>query len=478
MSGFPIEAVPFPYLADVLQDSRTEDAICILKAVTQLTFHTQHFKILEKIQPRLPHLNSLKSRLKQTYSLCDSAIPPHVSSLLGIKKIFEFVYEHADRVDEPPDTLRHVDIYNEMTVTEEWLVQCVLHPGVETDEEFRSDWSEYILLHLLRNNVDLAETYYAKRVGRAYVEGASMGLHRALQPYLCRETYDIYGVYYILIEYMRLAATAAKVWELVWRGYGIIRGTTVGIEGDILEILAEIERYYAKRLCDEEDSLPLYIRQHRAHMNISGEFLVLVNWVFPSTIAPAGSTICEDEFATAYRRWIIDAATSPDVDPDGRVAELVRTSGMAPSPAGSYSLSAFNPPRSIIDDHSLEDGELEDGGLNDSELEDNELEDIELEDGELEDVQLLPCGKRNKVDDYTDQIVFPPSGMVCTICYEEFGSDVDESSRRQLAACKHSFHWVCLDGWINSSHFGELGCPNCRQPICDARPRRPKVSRT
>jgi hypothetical protein len=92
MSGFPIEAVPFTYLADVLQDSRTEDAICIFKAVTQLTFHTRHFKILEKIQPRLPHLNGLKSRLKQTYSLYDSAIPPHVSSLLYIEKIFEFVY--------------------------------------------------------------------------------------------------------------------------------------------------------------------------------------------------------------------------------------------------------------------------------------------------------------------------------------------------------------------------------------------------
>jgi hypothetical protein len=204
-------------------------------------------------------------------------------------------------VDEPPDTLRYMNIYNEMTVTEQWLVQCVLHLEVDTDEEFKSDWSEYILLHLLRNNVDLAEVYYEKRVGRAYVDGSSIEL----------------------------------------------------------------------------------------------------------------PTIREYEFATAFERCIIDAATSPDVDPDGRVAEMIRTSGMAPSPAGSYSSSAFNPPRSIIDDHSLEDNELED-----NELEDNELEDNELEDGELEDVQLLPCGRRTKVDDYTDQIVFPPSGMVCTVCYE------------------------------------------------------------
>jgi hypothetical protein len=298
-----------------------------------------------------------------------------------------------------------------------------------------------------------------------------MGLHRALRPYVFGETYDAHGVYHVLVEFMRLAATAAKVWEFVWRRYGIMRDETIDIEGHIAEVLAVIERYYAKLICDAQNTLPLYVRQHLARMNISGEFLVLLNWVFPNTIAPAGSTIREDEFATAYQRWIIDAAISPDADPDGRVAEMIRTSGMAAGPAGSYSSSTFNAPISIIDYHSLKNGESGDG-----ESGDGESEDGEPEDGELVDVQPVPYGERNKVEDYTDQVMCPPSGMVCTVCYEEFGSDVDELSCRQLIACKHSFHWECLDGWINSSHAEKVGCPNCRQPICDARPRRPKVS--
>jgi hypothetical protein len=181
MSGLPAEAIPFPYLAGVVRDSSMEDAINMFKAVTQLTFHTRHFKMLEKIEPRLPYLDRLKSRLKQSYSMSESAIPLSGVSLLDSEQIFEFVYEHADRVDESPDTLRNVDIIKRMTLTEQWLVHCVLHPEIERDDWFESRWSEYIQSCLLRDTVDSAESYYAKRMDRANVEGASTGLHHALQ---------------------------------------------------------------------------------------------------------------------------------------------------------------------------------------------------------------------------------------------------------------------------------------------------------
>jgi hypothetical protein len=449
MSGLPAEAIPFPYLAGVVRDSSMEDAINMFKAVTQLTFHTRHFKMLEKVEPRFPYLDRLKSRLKQSYSMSESAIPLRGVSLLDSEQIFEFVYEHADRVDESPDTLRNVDIIKRMTLTEQWLVHCVLHPEIEKDDWFESRWSEYIQSCFLRDTVDSAESYYAKRMDRADVEGASTGLHHALQTYVTRWNYDAHGVYHMLIEYMSLGATAAKVWELLWRGDGIMRGTPVDVKGHIAEALASIEEYYARRIGDEGDTLPFYVRQHFAHMNISGEFLVLLNWVFPSAIAPAGSTIREDEFAAAYQRWIIDAATAPEVDPDGRVAEMIRTAGMAP---GSYPLPTFNTPMSIIQYESSADDELEGG--------------------ELMDMELVPYGERNKTEDFTNQVACPPSGSVCAVCREEFESDVDESPCRQLVACKHIFHLECLDGWINASHFEEVRCPNCRQAIYDAQPRR------
>ena len=56
------------------------------------------------------------------------------------------------------------------------------------------------------------------------------------------------------------------------------------------------------------------MREELAQHNFSGEFLFLLNHVFPTAIAPSGSTICEGMFGQEMHQYIVGAATAPSVD--------------------------------------------------------------------------------------------------------------------------------------------------------------------
>jgi hypothetical protein len=101
------------------------------------------------------------------------------------------------------------------------------------------------------------------------------------------------------------------------------------------------------------------------------------------------------------------------------------------------------------------------------------IEELEL----MVDVQIVPYGRRNEVRDFAEQVLRPENDCMCTICQEEFGTDVDEGSCQRLNACGHQFHWNCLDEYVNAAHLDKVGCPNCRSTICDARRRRPKCGK-
>jgi hypothetical protein len=455
MSTLPIQfeptmvAIPFPYLANVIRHSTTEQAIDIFKAVTQLASHTRHFKTVEEFLSAA-HKEVIKRRLKQKYSVWETATPPPVLSLLDAEKVFEFVYQYNDYTDEAWGLMDAKSA--DFSLTEEWLVRCVLHPEADSDGELRRVWSRYLLRqpHYL---IKSAKEYFEEHVHRAMKYGtfrtSSFGLETALRPFVSRENHDPIGILHVLTEWMRLGATAAVVWDHQWREHGIVRGSTLPLDGQVDEVLCFVEEYYKDRINKNwQDMLPFYIHRLSSKMNLGGEFLILLNFVFPIVIAHTGSTIREVEFAAAIQRWIIAAATAPNVDPEGRVAELIREHGMAPESAEALSYSTYTTGLSIIEYPPPE--------------------------GNFVVVELIPYGPRNKVENFTEQIVYPSHSSICTICGEEFGSDVEESSCRQLEVCKHSFHWECLDGWINASHTGDVGCPNCREPICGARRRRPK----
>jgi hypothetical protein len=467
-----VDVFPFHYLAGVIRCASKPHAIKMFKAITQLTFHTRHYKILEQMPARIRHPNTympktLLQSLKRTYSIQRGATPPDVASLLDIEEVFPFVYEHADCVDEPPDIMEYMDIdseISEISETEEWLVRCVLHPEVDTDAAFRHKWSNYIIRQPEYCPIDSAERYYEDHVDQATRDGTPVAscksLKKALNPYVSGEEFNTDAVHDILNEFMQLGATAAKLWEDIWRKYGAVRGQSLQVEGHVADVTEMIEEFYGERINNPEHFLPLHVRQQLANVNLGGEFLVLLNCVFPNALAPVGSTICEDEFAAAFKRWIVEAATISDVDPDGNVAAFVRHIDMVSGLTGSAWSSELLWRMTEIENYSSPSSEWE-----------------EYEEYSLVDVQLVPYGRRNRVEDFTEQIVYPPSEITCTVCCEEFGADVDESSCRQLECCKHAFHWECLDGWINAPHRQDIvRCPNCRDMICGARPRRRTVS--
>jgi hypothetical protein len=161
-------------------------------------------------------------------------------------------------------------------------------------------------------------------------------------------------------------------------------------------------------------------------------------------VAPANSTISAQEFAYEFQRCIVAAATRPEVDPHGHVPWVIADLRLDPATYGSrtdYAHPLFQsflhwsePPRAV------------------------------------EDVELEPYGPRVKVQDYSRQQIASEEST-CTICMEDYGSNVPESSCLRLDVCGHFFHCDCHATLLNDSAVESVRCPNCRARICDARPR-------
>jgi hypothetical protein len=184
------------------------------------------------------HKEVIKRRLKQKYSVWETATPPPVSSLLDAEKVFEFVYQYNDYTDEAWGLMDAKSA--DFSLTEEWLVRCVLHPEADSDGELRRVWSRYLLRqpHYL---IKSAKEYFEEHVHRAMKYGtfrtSSFGLETALRPFVSRENHDPIGILHVLTEWMRLGATAAVVWDHQWREHGIVRGSTLPLDGQVDEVL-------------------------------------------------------------------------------------------------------------------------------------------------------------------------------------------------------------------------------------------------
>lgn len=248
----------------------------------------------------------------------------------------------------------------------------------------------------------------------------------------------------VLREYLSLGATAAALWTHMWQEHEVQRGQVLGDDHAQIAVDA-IKRRYTRQIKDPRNFRPLHIRQQLAEMNFGGEFLFLLNTVFPLVIFPENSTIRENTFNWEIQQWIIEAATYSGMATPVQITEAIQTSPLYPGATGpcNFYRNEYCPP----------------------------LFEYTTPEGNLRDVQLEPFGPRNTVGDVSRQVVCPSDGLVCTICLEVFGSDLDESPCCRLNACSDLFHEDCLDSHINASHTVNVECPNCRAKVCDARAR-------
>jgi hypothetical protein len=61
------------------------------------------------------------------------------------------------------------------------------------------------------------------------------------------------------------------------------------ILGQFDEVLSLVEDYFECRINNWQDMLPLYVQQHLSNLNLGGDFLILLNFVFRPplpTLAP------------------------------------------------------------------------------------------------------------------------------------------------------------------------------------------------
>jgi hypothetical protein len=400
-------------------------------------------KILPSTDPRVRLV--LKERLLSFEQQLSSSHEP-----LNFDKLFHFVSTHVQDVDVP-----HLVIHDERNVLrgEEWIILCAIHPDVDEDGELRRLWLPYLEKQPNYAPGPPSEYFYqAVTDAKEYDPNttSSFGLEHALQVFTMQPNCSELEILFLVQEYIRLGATAALLWQYRWREYGILRGGFFPLQcPEIHDVWTDINDEYRHTLSDWQHRLSVEVRRKLAEFNFVGEFLYLINHVFAQVIAPAGSTIREDEFASAFQRWIVVAATRPNVDPHGHVARIIEQEGLSPD-STNVQTPWRSPVRPFFSWDPYADHET------------------------LVDVQFVPYGPRNKVEDFAEQILHPENGFVCTICQEEFGNDVDEASCRQLDVCGHQFHWDCLDEYVNATHLDIVGCPNCRVTICDARLRRPR----
>ncbi|KAF1973434.1 hypothetical protein BU23DRAFT_428901, partial [Bimuria novae-zelandiae CBS 107.79] len=104
-------------------------------------------------------------------------------------------------------------------------------------------------------------------------------------------------------------------------------------------------------------------------------------------------------------------------------------------------------------------------------LEDHELENV----GPDHDINDLGQDvKRPQVEDETAYDDEDDADRYCSICAEIY---TDHHPAFCLTACGHTFGKACISQWVNSTARNANLCPQCRQPLCTRRPRRPKSTR-
>jgi hypothetical protein len=375
----------------------------------------------------------------------------HLLSRLDITKLFTFLYENVDALEETPEYVVLVQGDEEITKAEFWLIRCTIQ-NLKRNDQLRSLWLQYLEEQPDYDPPETPNERFERNVRRFNDDGSLTcfpGLVQILRHFVHGNYFDKAGAHIVLGEYLALGATAAGLWAHMWQDHGIQRGQPLADDDHHVEIaIQSIEESFSDRIQDWESAAPLHVREELAQHCFEGDFLFLTNHVFPTAVAPSGSEIREDMFTKEMHQYIVKAATSVDVDPRGRIRRLIEEQGWYPEtqPNGTYVR-----PHQIRRFMSFRNAS---------------------EEQDLTDVELEAKGPFINVDDIAEPCV-PTDRSICTICQDEI---TDKGSACvQLLVCEHEFHCNCLHTWVNGVHDTQVLCPNCRAEICDARERRAKL---
>jgi hypothetical protein len=468
-------SVPWPQLADAVRDAYIPEAIWTLRRISDLAIAVYRAKVQGDDLLNQARLLDAYTKIQTMMARCvPRTDKPHPLLRLIFEDVRDFLHEHVQRVVAPIDLLIH-NVLDERDITraEEWIVRCAIHPDVDADGTLHRMYSQYLEeqpRHALTESPKENCMRQISHIRQANTSSPSFpGLQQALHPFVSQSPPDSEGISVVLRGYMSLGFAAAELWAYKWQNHGIRRGEPFAEDDDhATKGIRMINEWWDNILSSWQSEISLHVRRKLSEQNLAGDFLFLANHIFPTFIAPHGRQIRENEFTWEMQRMLVTAATAPDMDPDGCVAEVIRLNNLDPEVTGSRTLYRNDWLCPWLCPHIIHSGYTGTSSSHPSESGTNSNT------ASFEDVMLVPYGPRNDVHDYTTQQLYPHEDASCTICLEEFGTDIDESSCRQLATCEHLFHWECLHDLINSSHTGPVRCPNCRSEICEPRKRRVK----
>jgi hypothetical protein len=246
-------------------------------------------------------------------------------------------------------------------------------------------------------------------------------------------------------------------------------------------IQAEIEQYRSW-LWNPFSVVPLEVRRQLAETNLMQLYVLLIQqaWNYLEQFD-------KEELGCRVHQFIVHNIARTAVSPDRTIALFSVIAddygweeflpGQAVSASLNYvpevdtlSRTAYWARRSNRQDESEDEPDVEAVDESDEAMEDEDgiVYVDELQPTELEDVRFEPDGPPIQVSNHA-VASHAPGGVECTICADSF----DESGQAMQIPCGHLFHFQCLDSLINGiSPFSNI-CPNCRQKICDRRPRKP-----
>ncbi|CAO2650064.1 Nn.00g013560.m01.CDS01 [Neocucurbitaria sp. VM-36] len=453
--------VGFAEIAELIRGAESNEVIELFKAVAGIVTMAHQVKgmeyeespVIETASCLLQQCRDRMQAWQRRMFLGAQSLRPHLLSQLDVADIFEFIYTNVDKiVGDPKKTVLAQEGRN-INVAEHWLIKCVIHPDNDPEGDLRRLWTPYLLKQPLYKPVEDPAERYERQVRQIEQDDSPAyfpGLVQVLRSFTSADDIDDVGITTVLQEYLRLATTAANIWMHIWQEHGVRRGQPLYDDDDhIQNALALIKVSYYDWINDWKNETPLHVRRELAKHNFGGDLLFLMNHVFPKLIAPSGSSVREDMFGWELYRYIVNAATSPEIDRDGQIANLIRLQPWYTAPSST--------PRHFFQPQSI--------GVFMSFM--NLVR-------QRQDVVLEAYGSCINIDDISMLLVqSPPGNAICTICQYGFGSGEEEQAPCvQLLACEDLFHCDCLENWANGVHVDDVQCPNCRAKLCKARPRR------
>ncbi|KAF2250051.1 hypothetical protein BU26DRAFT_504451 [Trematosphaeria pertusa] len=456
------EYIPLPDLASTLHGSPVDEVIQVLQELSELAINihlvatTKSDHVRSCIQEELD--DAYQAWGTKRYTVGEKG-RPHLTTIMDVDSYKAIIRKNRGKIGDPARiVLRRPPPYGyEISRGQQWFLRCAIHPDADPDGSLARTWSaylepqpQYLPCKTTQQHCDmLIRAYdsvmqYDKTHGPGTHPGSKFhGLGRALRPFVAPGAFDAEAVYWVLHEFVRLGLFVAELWTHCWR---LILRSERGVPLWNADGKArQLDAMYTLRMGDWTDPTPVRVRRVLAEENIGATLLFLANHVFPTAIAPRGSTISAEQLAWRMHGWILDAVRTKGFDAEGRIARVIRDNALDALPLGGS--TAFYHPPGVLAFFSHDRVHLSN-----------------INDGKLE------VGSRGRdVLEYANAVRDPPDDRPCSICYDDMTAG--EEPCVWLLRCGHVFHAECVQPWIIKVHVGRKGemvdprCPNCREVI-------------